>query len=220
MRTAFIDLAIVAGGYLLAYFGLGLAEIPYGGVAAIVVGVALATWRLRAAAESWRSVGLRRPERPLRVVLAALALYGLVVLGMLLIVEPLSRTFGWPGLDLTAYAQLQGDPLMFAAMLGVAWTSAAVGEELLFRGFLLNRLETALGAGGAARVSAVVLQAIIFALAHAYLGPRGVASAALVAVVFGAWYVRYGRNLWPLILAHGLTDTLTLAAIYAGLMPV
>ncbi len=63
------------------------------------------------------------------------------------------------------------------------------------------------------------LQAAIFGAAHSYLGARGIATATLVGVVFGSWFVLRGRNLWPLILAHGLTDTITLFAIYAGVMP-
>jgi uncharacterized protein len=54
--------------------------------------------------------------------------------------------------------------------------------------------------------------------AHAYLGAKGVATATLVGLIYGAWYVMRGRNLWPLIIAHGLTDMVSLLAIYAGVL--
>lgn len=219
MRAASIDLAIVAGGYVLVFFGMGLAGAPYPGVTAILAGVLLASWRLIAASQSWRDLGLRAPERPWRTALAVVALYVLVITGIVLIVEPLARAFEWPRLELQAYADLQGDAARLATLLLIAWTSAAFGEELLFRGFLLRRLESVLGNGVAPTAGAVTAQALAFGLAHAYLGPRGMATAAVIGVIFGGWYVRSGRNLWPLIIAHGLTDTISLFAIYAGLMP-
>jgi len=43
----------------------------------------------------------------------------------------------------------------------VAWTQAAFGEEMVFRGFLLTRLEILLGHGVSATVSAVTGQALL-----------------------------------------------------------
>ena len=98
-------------------------------------------------------------------------------------------------------------------LIPVSWGSAAFGEEMLLRGFLLNRIE------GLTRsaVWAVLGQAAIFALAHLYLGITGVLMVFVVALVFGAVYLRCGRNLWPVIVAHGLVDTVAMTALYLGL---
>jgi membrane protease YdiL (CAAX protease family) len=45
------------------------------------------------------------------------------------------------------------------------------------------------------------------------------ATAALVGLVYGTWFVLRGRNLWPLIIAHGVTDTLSMIAVYMKAMP-
>jgi uncharacterized protein len=219
MHAALIDLTLVAAGFLTAFFGADLAGLPYAGACAVLTGVLLATWRLRVNSQSWRTLGLRAPERWGRLALSVLALYLLIVVGMLAAVEPLVRVFDWPSLNIAGYAHVKGNPLQLARILVIAWTTAAIGEELLFRGFLLDRIERMLGPGAVSATAAVALQAMIFGAAHAYLGVRGVAAAMLVGVVFGSWFVLRGRNLWPLIVAHGLTDTITLLAIYAGVMP-
>ena len=219
MQAALIDLTLVAAGFLLAFFGADLAGLPHAGACAVLTGVLLATWRLRANSESWRALGLKAPERGGRLALSVVALYVLVVAGTLVVIEPLGRAFDWPRLNLAAYAQLQGNSLQFAKVLAIAWTTAAIGEELLFRGFLLTRIERVFGQGALPTIGAVVLQAAIFGAAHAYLGVRGVATAMLVGVIFGSWFVLRGRNLLPLIIAHGLTDTISVFAIYAGVMP-
>jgi membrane protease YdiL (CAAX protease family) len=41
----------------------------------------------------------------------------------------------------------------------------------------------------------------------------------VVGIVFGVGLLATGGNLWPLVIAHGLTDTVGLVAIYAGVMP-
>jgi uncharacterized protein len=219
MHAALIDLTIVAAGFLMAFFGADLSGLPHAGACAVLASVALATWRLRVRSESWRTLGLKAPEGWGRLALSVLALYLLVVVGMLVVVEPLARVFEWPSLNIARYAQVKDNALQFVGILAIVWTTAAIGEELLFRGFLLNRIEKMLGARAASAMIAVALQAVIFGAAHAYLGVRGIATAMLVGVVFGSWFVLRGRNLWPLIVAHGLIDTITLLAIYAGVMP-
>jgi membrane protease YdiL (CAAX protease family) len=79
-------------------------------------------------------------------------------------------------------------------------------------------LQRCFGPGRAAALAVVVVQAAVFGVGHLYLGARGVATATLVGLIFGAWYVFRSRNLWPLILAHGLTDTISLIAIAAGVL--
>ena len=37
--------------------------------------------------------------------------------------------------------------------------------------------------------------------------------------VLGGLYLAFGRNLWPAILAHGMSDTLALIMVYCGFTP-
>jgi membrane protease YdiL (CAAX protease family) len=220
MQTALIDILIVAAGYVLTYFATRSLGLATPGVAAVVVCVAVAWWRLRANGQSFADVGLRKPAGWGGVVVAVLVLYVVCVAGVLLIISPIARALGWPDLDISRFADLPGHPDKLATLLALAWTTAAFGEELVFRGFLLDRIERLLGGRGGARAFvAVVGQAAIFGIAHRYLGPVGELTAAFVGLVYGAWFVLRGRNLWPLIIAHGLTDTISMTLIYLRAMP-
>jgi hypothetical protein len=107
-----------------------------------------------------------------------------------------------------------------AGGLFLVWVQAAFGEELVFRGFLLTRLELLFGGGLSAIATAVVGQALLFGVGHWYLGPRGVTTAGIAGLILGVVYLCDGRNLVPLIGAHGLADSLSLIAIYTGIAQV
>ncbi|HEY0107745.1 MAG TPA: CPBP family glutamic-type intramembrane protease [Rhizomicrobium sp.] len=74
-----------------------------------------------------------------------------------------------------------------------------------------------LGESRGAWIAAAVLQAIPFALGHAYQGPVGMFGVFFIAIVYAAGSLAWGRNLWPAIVADGVFDTFGLWAIYSGI---
>ena len=96
----------------------------------------------------------------------------------------------------------------------VAWLSAALGEELLWRGFLMDRLSRLPGLVG--RTGPVLLiHAVFFSLTHAYQGLGGVIITGMAGLLLGWLRLRMGGNLWAAIIAHGLVDTTMLSLAYA-----
>ena len=81
----------------------------------------------------------------------------------------------------------------------VSFTAGAC-EEILFRGYLMGGLAVFLGDWGAMGVSAV-----IFGLAHAYQGTRGILQTGAVGVVMGILYLVTG-TLWVPMALHALID--------------
>ena len=57
-------------------------------------------------------------------------------------------------------------------------------------------------------------QAALFATLHLYQGTFGFVTAGLFALLFGVAYLVTGRNLWPLILAHGTWNSIGIANVY------
>lgn len=98
-------------------------------------------------------------------------------------------------------------------VLAVAWFAAGFGEELIWRGFLMDRLMRLKGISGRLWL-AVVLQAAVFGLPHLYQGWAGVIVTGVVGLLFGWLRIRSNWNLWPLIIAHGLVDTISMCAGY------
>jgi membrane protease YdiL (CAAX protease family) len=103
----------------------------------------------------------------------------------------------------------------FAAIGGLLALQAGIGEELLFRGYLITRLER-LGLGA---FWCIVLSGMIFGLIHVPSGYGWIAS-----ISKGIWfgiptgvYFWYRRNLGPLMAGHALMDFLGFVALYAML---
>lgn len=214
--AAGVDLLIVAAAFAAFVFLIHALDLPAAGTVAVVVALAAATWRLRAAGESWATLGLRAPDSWARVALWVVGLYAAILVTNFLVVMPLGRALGWPPVDLSRFATLKGNALQLAGWLALSWTTAAFAEELVFRGFVLTRLQTVLGRGALPAATAVLVQAAIFGSAHGYLGVRGAVVAGMVGLVFGAAYVVNGRSLVPLVIAHGLTDSVSFVTIYLG----
>ena len=162
----------------------------------------------------WRDLGMRRPSRPLRlfyqvpIVLVAwlAASYGASTLvGEFLATPDTSARFG----HLAGY--LPGTLWWIA----IGWLTGGFAEEMIFRGFVLNRLQALMPRGVGGTVMAVLLQAILFGAVHAYdRGLYGLLVLGTVGAVLGTCYVVFGRNLWPIILAHGLGNTLGMLVRY------
>lgn len=176
--------------------------------------VALGWLSLRLRGRTWRSLGFRRPDRWITTVGAALA--AAVALQVLseFVIEPLA---GRP--DLSDFHSLVGDLPASLGMLALVWTFAAFGEEMAYRGYVLDRA-AALGRYSAvAYAVAVVVVSLLFGLGHFYQGLSGMIGSTVSGLLFGLLYLKSGRNLWLPILAHGFSDTIGLALIYFGLAP-
>ena len=77
----------------------------------------------------------------------------------------------------------------------------AVSEELIFRGYLINRLRTATGNTAAA----VALSSVIFALGHGYEGSLGVITVGVMGLIFSLIYLWRQSLVVPIVL-HFLQD--------------
>lgn len=208
-------LALLLGGSAAAH-ALGL---PMPGQCAVVASMIFATVLLARGGSRWSALGLRAPSRWWTVPLWAIATYMVCILTITLVARPLKAALHWPPTFVEALGPLQGHPAQLALLLVLIWTTVAFGEELLFRGLLLNGIAGALGGSRGAFAFAACAQAVVFGLGHFALGRSGMLDAGLIGLVFGLVYLRNGRQLPALILAHGMIDTISVLALYAGVKP-
>jgi hypothetical protein len=173
---------------------------------------------LRRSGGTYGDLGLRKPTSWRATI--GWATLGLVIAwtGSWAIGEAIRATTDWPPLDVGYIREsLEGNTLVWLLWLAiVVWGSAAFGEELLSRGFVLDRLRLACGGGNIALVLAMLGQAALFGWLHAIQGPSGIILTAWIGLVFAGIWLASGRNLWAPILAHGAADTISLTLIYAG----
>jgi membrane protease YdiL (CAAX protease family) len=103
----------------------------------------------------------------------------------------------------------------FAGTAGLLALQAGIGEELLFRGYLITRLERV----GLGAIPCILLSGLIFGLIHVPSG-YGFLPSLSKGIFFGiptGIYFWYRRNLGPLIIAHALMDFIGFLALYAML---
>lgn len=142
------------------------------------------------------------------------AAFGLVVIAYA-VTPAIERALGQTA-DYSSYGALTGNITLAASLLAKALLSAAIGEELVYRGFLLHQLHALFGASRFSRHAAVLAGAVMFCLPHYEQGISGVISVFLVGLLFGYVFLKSDRNLWSLFIAHGLIDIAGIGAIYLG----
>jgi membrane protease YdiL (CAAX protease family) len=106
-------------------------------------------------------------------------------------------------------------PVVFISyLITIVWFGAALGEELLMRGFLLNTLAQIFGKTKIGWAVSLTIHAIIFGMLHNYQGLAGIITTGFVAIIFGIIYLVGKRRNFPVILAHVLINTIILTAFY------
>jgi membrane protease YdiL (CAAX protease family) len=190
------------------------------GSIAMWCGIITATVFLKRYGASWRSVGLTLPvgvrEWVVTLGLALTAVVSVIVF-MVFILAPMTAYFGWvnPPDAPDRWVFLLGRPwLFFAYLVGVVWIGAALGEELLMRGFVLNRLADLFGHSRMGWALAVIVHAIFFGLLHVYQGVPGIVGSGVAALIFASIYLLGKRRLLPVIIGHGIINTISLSAYY------
>jgi CAAX protease family protein len=118
--------------------------------------------------------------------------------------------------NLERFSDVAGSPGSLAALLAASWTIAAFGEEIAYRIVLTRGTSFALGDTRTAKSLALVLQAVMFGLIHAYQGPTGIASSAMSGLVFGSVTLAGRGSIWPAAIAHGVNNTIGILALYRG----
>ena len=146
-------------------------------------------------------------------LLIVLLVYVVLEVSMDFIVQPaITKLFNEPA-DYSAFAMLKGNTALYVKWLCLMWLSAAFGEELFFRSYVIAQLQRMMGNKP---VLHVFISAVLFAVPHVYQGISGAVTPFAFGIVFGFIYVRW-KNSWINIIVHGLVDTVFLTLSYFGL---
>jgi membrane protease YdiL (CAAX protease family) len=175
--------------------------------------IRLVLWLRRS---SWRELGLKKPKSWLKTILLAIggliSMYSVVIVTMPLV----TRLTGQP-IDRSQFDVLRGNvPALIFGLL-IVWTLAAFGEELIFRGYLMNTIKHVFQHENFGWIMACIVNSILFGFGHAYQGLSGVILLAIVGLLYALFYLGSGRNLWVPILMHGLYDTSAFLVIFFNL---
>jgi hypothetical protein len=175
----------------------------------------VASWRMKARGVSWADLGLCAPKNYKRALIATASILGLAI-ASIIVFEVLKDQLALgiaPDTSgesaVSKFGDLRGNWLRFLVIIPFVWLESML-EEILDRGFLMNWIERMFSNNLFATIFAVIAQAAIFGFRHSYdLSERSI-TVGLIGLAMGIGYVVFGRNLWPLIIAHCVLNTVSM----------
>jgi membrane protease YdiL (CAAX protease family) len=171
--------------------------------------------------QSWSHFGLsfKKPTFSglIRIVLLSFIVLAASIVGYFIGSTIMINIAGLPEqADLSSYNYIEGNlPMLILALIGV-YIVSSFGEEVIYRAFLINRIEE-LGSGNKfITVAAVVVSSVIFGLIHFEWGTTGIVQTGFFGLALALCYIFLKRNLWVLVLAHAYMDTILMVQMYFG----
>lgn len=200
--------AIMAGDYA------GVVPISSTPFLLLLAWLSLRLRRLR-----WRDLGLAWPARRWRAIMAGAGAGVAIETFSLLVTVPLVTAWTGRPPDVSDFQSVTGNPGLLVLFLALNWTLAAFGEELAFRGYVLQRVADLGQRTPAAWGIALLVSSGLFGLGHGGQGVAGILQEAWAGLLLGALYLAAGRNLVVPIVAHGVSNTVAFILIYLGRYP-
>ena len=157
--------------------------------------------------------GVRLNRRQILLAIAAIAALRIFDFA----ISPLLEDLFGGARNLERFSGVEGSVGSLIALLIFSWTFAAFGEEFAYRIVLMRALSFSLGDSNRGQIIALVLQAVMFGLVHAYQGPTGIAGATVSGLIFGTVVILSRWSIWPAALAHGINNTIGIMELYQGL---
>lgn len=156
---------------------------------------------------SWKELGLRKPKNlwktlGVAALILAATMISLIVFNILKDQLPFSFASDTSSESaVSKFGNLKGNWGHFFLIIPFILLESML-EEVLDRGFLMNWIEKLFSSTSFATVIAVILQAAIFGFRHSNDFSERSITVGIIGLIMGIAYVKFGRNLWPLIIAH------------------
>lgn len=179
----------------------------------------LAWLSLRLRGLRWKDVGLQRSESWFKTIVIGASVGIGIELLELFITQPFLVRINGKMPDLSQFQILRHNPKMLLIGLGLTWTLAAFGEEMVYRGYLMNRVAGLDRGSRLAWTVSLILVNVLFGAAHMGQGITGMIENAIDGTLLGVLYLYRKNSLATAIIAHGITDTVDLLLLFLGRYP-
>jgi uncharacterized protein len=169
--------------------------------------------------QRWRDIGLSVPSEWRRLLSIGVAAGIAMELLELFATQPLLVALTGKYPDLSGFHDLIGNVPLLLLTVGASWILAGFGEELVWRGYILNRVADLLGRSRLGWAISIGIVSVMFGLAHSYQDWTGIIENSIDGALLALLYIACGRNLIAPIVAHGVTDTVDSLIIFSGNYP-
>jgi membrane protease YdiL (CAAX protease family) len=209
---ALAEFAIVAGlFYADIHHHIYISKTPY---------IFLLGWAsLRLRGLRWKDVGFARPRSWGKALLLGIVVGVCMEATELFVTQPLLARWLGKMPDLSDFAEMVGNLKVFLLYVVLVWVLGALGEEIDYRGYLMNRVAGVFRDTKAAWVVSLIVVSIVFGCGHLDQGATGMIENVWNGLLLGALYLACGRNLAVPVIAHAVGDTLDFILIYLGKYP-
>jgi uncharacterized protein len=167
----------------------------------------------------WTDLGLLRFHNWRKTVLVGVVCGVAMELFELFISQPLLMRWTGKAPDLELFRALRGNSTWTLIALAGTWTLAAFGEEMVYRGYLMNRVADLMRPTRTAWSVSLIVVSCAFGAGHIDQGITGQLENMVDGLFLGAIYLACRRSLSVAILAHGVADTLDVLLLFFGLYP-
>ena len=207
-----VEFAVVVAIYVARqHHTLKVSATPY---------LLLLAWiSLRLRGVQWKEIGFTRYRTWATTLLLGVACGASLELFDLFGKQPLlTRLLGKPP-DLSNFAAVKGNLRFALVIIALLWVLAAFGEELVYRGYLMNRVAD-LGRGTRTGwIVSLFLISALFGFAHYQQGLTGIIEEGSDGLILGLMYLACRRNLAIPVVAHGVCDTIDIVLLFLGKYP-
>lgn len=209
---ALAEFAIVAGLFVAdVHHHIYISKTPY---------LFLLGWAsLRLRGMKWKDVGFARPRSWRNAFLVGIVAGLCMEVLELFVTQPLLARWLGKMPDLSDFADLVGNLKLTLIYLLLVWTLGALGEEIVYRGYLMNRVAGVFRGMKPAWIVSLMVVSVAFGCAHLDQGSTGMIENVWNGLLLGLLYLACGRNLSVPVIAHALGDTLDFLLIYLGKYP-
>jgi membrane protease YdiL (CAAX protease family) len=205
-KTIFILLIIVALTFLDKVIP------PLGIPIAIICVFALFKWKKLPI----KLLGLFKPQNWLKTILIGLTVGILIQVFDTYLLKPIIELFGVTIETPSFYETIEGNNSMLIIYLIVSWTTAGLGEELIYRSFFLGQFVKFFENSKYKWITSLIISSIFFGLLHYNNGIDAIISTGITGFIIGMVYLKTNRNIWAAYFTHAVANTVGFLIIYSG----
>ncbi|MFP2996704.1 CPBP family intramembrane glutamic endopeptidase [Spongiivirga sp. MCCC 1A20706] len=168
--------------------------------------------------DCFQSLGFQRKNFNVKSLLVVAPILGVVffLFYYYVMVPGVTYLTGQP-IDYSIFETYKGNLPATLGLLALIWVSAAFGEEIVFRGYLMKQFTKFFGSSKISLIINILLFGFLFGWVHAYQGITGQIITGIIGMVLAIIFHIRNNDLWFNIAVHGFIDTVAVVFIYYGI---